>query len=826
MKMRKALRSAGTWSAWTIAAVDVALILTLAVQVRDVPIVNNAIDIWFDRSDPAVETQNIERRLFGSDTWMLATVWLQGDRIDEAGDVARELTGDLERIAGVTRVISPTSIEVLQRDEQGGLFFDLLDSNVEWKDLREKLVTHPVAGNFLVHTASAETFSVLIKENTGPSTGSTDRQRLVSEVRRVLDGHPAIAASAVSGTAVLNADLNRLSWADFLVLIPATVVVASLVLLLMLRFQWRTTVAILTSVGLQTFALIAAMLLSGRPFTMVTLALPGLTFTLGIASSLHVTNWIRGWLRQGHGTASEATRATLRELANPIVVSHVTTAMGFGLLAVVQVTPVQEMALFGALGELYSGLHVLFVLPRCLRWLGAMTELTGRESLFAGDRLAARWLDSLVATMTRLQRVRTRVLAGAAVACVAIGWLISMVHYDSTYLDMIHPGERLRQDYARFEAAGLPSAQLSVVIRRSDASSPIDARLNDAIRAATAEITALPEVSKVIGPAEIFAEVAPMLADGEPLDRFMADDASVADAYVFALSGGNTEIGSYVHDGLDAYRLMVFFPYLDNSSLEQLAHREIASILTRHFGTLPHVSAEISGVTVLWANMDNAISRGQIASILIMALACFVTFFVSLRDWTLAASAMFVNVLPVAAIGALLGAMGWPIDMATVFIMGISLGIAVDDTSFFAHEYQGAKLAVPRSRFRGPGSVSGSPNSERSEQNQDPGTWTLEPGVPSSALARTLRATGPTMVATCVVIVIGFSVLLLSSFTPMRTFGGMTALGLVAAMLCDVFVFPFLLLAFPGKAKEIRHAEAVDNRADAVVPAAGGAGSY
>ena len=338
---------------------------------------------------------------------------------------------------------------------------------------------------------------------------------------------------------------------------------------------------------------------------------------------------------------------------------------------------------------------------------------------------------------------------------------------------MIDRGERLRQDYARFEAAGLPSAQLSVVIRRHDAAGIIDARLNDAVRSATAEIEALPEVSKVIGPAEIFAEVAPMLAGDQPLAQFAADDASVADAYIFALSGGNTEIGSYVHDGLAAYRLMVFFPYLDNSRLERLAHQEIRSILDRHFGNMPHVSAEVSGVTVLWANMDDAMSRGQIASILIMAAACFVTFFVSLRNWTLAASAMFVNVLPVAAIGALLGAIGWPIDMATVFIMGISLGIAVDDTSFFAHEY------LDRERE----------------------------GV--GALTTTLRHTGPTMVATCVVIVIGFSVLLLSSFTPMRTFGGMTALGLVLAMLCDVFVFPFLLLAFPGKAKEIRHAEDV-----------------
>ena len=71
----------------------------------------------------------------------------------------------------------------------------------------------------------------------------------------MLDTHPAVAASAVAGTAVINADLNRLSWGDFLLLVPLTVVVASLVLLAMLRFRWRTTAAILTPVALTTAAL-------------------------------------------------------------------------------------------------------------------------------------------------------------------------------------------------------------------------------------------------------------------------------------------------------------------------------------------------------------------------------------------------------------------------------------------------------------------------------------------------------------------------------------------------------------------------------------------
>ena len=86
---------------------------------------------------------------------MLATVWMRADRVDEAGDVARALTEDLERIDGVSRVISPTSLEVLQQDDQG-LFFDELDADEAWPALRDTLLRHPFAGNFLVYAKSPD----------------------------------------------------------------------------------------------------------------------------------------------------------------------------------------------------------------------------------------------------------------------------------------------------------------------------------------------------------------------------------------------------------------------------------------------------------------------------------------------------------------------------------------------------------------------------------------------------------------------------------------------------------------------------------------------
>jgi predicted RND superfamily exporter protein len=132
---------------------------------------------------------------------------------------------------------------------------------------------------------------------------------------------------------------------------------------------------------------------------------------------------------------------------------------------------------------------------------------------------------------------------------------------------------------------------------------------------------------------------------------------------------------------------------------------------------------------------------------------------------------MFVNVVPVAVISSVLGATGQPIDMATVFIMGISLGIAVDDTSFYVHEFLARKHLGER------------------------------------ALASALHHVGPTMIATCVVIASGFSVLLMSAFIPMRTFGGLTAVGLILAMVCDLFILSFLLLVYSHRMRGHQYAQ-------------------
>ena len=224
---------------------------------------------------------------------------------------------------------------------------------------------------------------------------------------------------------------------------------------------------------------------------------------------------------------------------------------------------------------------------------------------------------------------------------------------------MIAPTERLRVDYERFDAAQLPSAQLSVVIRRNDASGSVDAaherrhhQRHGGDRGAEGSVEG-DRTGRDFRRGRARARRRPPA--GALCRRTMPRSPTPTSSRCRAATPRSAATCTTASRPIASSSSS---PISTTPPSMQLTRHKIPAILARHFGAMPAVSADISGVTVLWANMDNAISRGQIASTAAMSLTCFITFFLSLRSWRLAFAAMFVNVLPVAVIGAALGATG------------------------------------------------------------------------------------------------------------------------------------------------------------------------
>ena len=263
---------------------------------------------------------------------------------------------------------------------------------------------------------------------------------------------------------------------------------------------------------------------------------------------------------------------------------------------------------------------------------------------------------------------------------------------------------------------------------------------------------------------------------------------AVTDTYIFALSGGNTEIGATSRRplGLPAGRLLPLSRQLGAGRPTQptTIPGDPRKAFRRDARRSP---PSFSGITVLWANMDNAISRrenrqrGGIGAHLLRHIPLVAA------NWRLAACAMFVNVLPVAVMSAgssarRSGRSTWRRSSSWASRWACA---GVDDTSFFVHGYlERGRDAGQRPAGRDPAATAGRRWSATS--------WSSSLASACCSLSRSL---------------------------PMRTSADFTAVGLVLAMACDVLVLPFLLLLVADRTKALHHADTmVSNAVSGPVP--------
>jgi len=266
-----------------------------------------------------------------------------------------------------------------------------------------------------------------------------------------------------------------------------------------------------------------------------------------------------------------------------------------------------------------------------------------------------------------------------------------------------------------------------------------------------------PETGKVLSLGTLL-KTARKLNNGKPLDSF---DMTVL----------YTKIPDKLkHITLDPYVSIedneVRFAIRIKDSLKTLKRDEllkrIRSDLVNKVG-IESSKVHLTGTMVLYNNMLQSLFRSQILTLGVVALALFFMLFVLFRSLKLSLIALFPNLLSSCVV---LGTMGWfniPLDMMTITIAAISIGIAVDNTIHYIHRFK-EEIKVDNNYYR--------------------------------ALHRCHTSIGRALYYTSVTIIIGFSILALSNFYPTLYFGLFTGLAMLIALLAALTLLPQLLIMF------------------------------
>lgn len=275
----------------------------------------------------------------------------------------------------------------------------------------------------------------------------------------------------------------------------------------------------------------------------------------------------------------------------------------------------------------------------------------------------------------------------------------------------------------------------------------------------------LPEIGKVLSLGTLL-KMTEKLNNNKPLDNF--------------------ELALLYNELPDRFKGMVLTPYVsvdhnevrfstrvrDSEKTLKRNHliKKIHKDLVSNFG-LNENQVHLTGMLVLYNNMLQSLFKSQIQTLGVVILVLMGMFMLLFRSLKISLIAIFPNLL---SIGVVLGVMGWlniPLDMMTITIASISVGIAVDDTIHYIHRFT-HEIKIDQNYIR--------------------------------ALHRCHESIGHAMYYTSVTIIIGFSILVLSNFIPSIYFGLLTGLAMLIALMAALTLLPQLLVVFKPFGPEVK----------------------
>lgn len=177
------------------------------------------------------------------------------------------------------------------------------------------------------------------------------------------------------------------------------------------------------------------------------------------------------------------------------------------------------------------------------------------------------------------------------------------------------------------------------------------------------------------------------------------------------------------------------------------------------------VSAQISGIMVLYNNMLQSLVSSQIGTLGITVLVLFVLFVIIFRSFSYALIAIVVNLIPLCACFGIMGVAGIPLDIMSITIAAISIGIGVDDVIHYIYRYKREFARL---------------------------------GDEAAAIRASHASIGYAMYYTSFAIILGFSVMMMSNFWPTIYFGMLICLVMSLLLLGALIILPSLIMSRKG----------------------------
>ena len=487
----------------------------------------------------------------------------------------------------------------------------------------------------------------------------------------------------------------------------------------------------------------------GVVFSPTSSGVPLIVMVIAVADSIHVVTSVLSGLRRGLDRRA-AIIQSFRVNAYPILLTSITTAVGFLSLNAADSPPFHDLGNYVALGVFCAFLFTMTLLPVLL----SLLPLRARHTAPAMDAGFARFADFVVAR-------RTLLLWSVAATVVVLATGVSRIELSDNatrYFDERYEFRR-HSDFVAENLTSLDRLEYSLHAGRDDGiTDPEYLRTVDAF---AAWFRRQPEVTHVQAFSDIMKRLNRNMHGDDPAFHRLPDDGELAAQYLL-LYELSLPFGRDLNDRMDiaksATRMVVGTSSSWSRELRELDARAQAWIRTN----APGLAGEASGLSIMFAHVSergiNSMLGGTMVAMLIVSFLLIFIF----RSVRIGVLSLVPNFLPAIMSFGLWGYLVGHVGIASSIMVAIAFGIIVDDTIHFLSKYLKAR-----------------------RENLDS----------ADAVRSAFRTTGQALLTTSVVLSAGFAVFGSSGFEVSWSLGLLLMMTIVFALAADFLLLPTLLIA-------------------------------
>jgi hypothetical protein len=529
--------------------------------------------------------------------------------------------------------------------------------------------------------------------------------------------------------------------------------------LLFLLFRRITGVVLpLLVVAFSVISTLGLMALSDTAFSVPTMILPSFLLAVGVGASVHILSIFYQGLNQEGLDKTESIVQALGHSGLAVVITSLTTAAGLASFAMAEIAPVSALGIFASTGVMLSLIYTIVLVPALL----AIIPIKPKHKEKKANHHAR--MDGILNWISAfsVKRSKAIIFVCAILTLVSIGGLtrLSLSHDPLVWLPEASP---VRQDTEFLNQVFDSSVNMEVLIDTGKENGLYSLEVLNTLDRMEKEVESFEHgkfrVGNTLSLVDILKEINQALNENNPAQYKVPQNPElIPQEFLLFENSGSDDLEDVVDTSFSVARFSILSPWMDavaqNPALEKLKNR-----FDKAFSGKAKVT--ITGMIPLLVRVMNASVISAAESYILAFMVITILMILLIGSIRLGILSMFPNLLPIFIT---MGIMGWlsiPLDMYTMLIGSIAIGLAVDDTVHFMHNFR---------------------------------RYYFETDNVAESIRLTLFTTGRAMLVTSIVLCSGFFLYMFASMNNLFHFGLLTGSTILLALAADFFLAPALMV--------------------------------